>query len=242
MWFTIGKRSTIVCTRYAWSVGEKSREWRAIVLHRNSRNMILLAIVVLCAVGLLVAGDHEEIQKLKLEDLADGETRTFGEGDHKVTVTRKGDLLTVKIDDLEEAHGKHMLWVGEDGKVITLEGGDADNVMIKTSGDGTEIEKEVHVIRIGEDGEKHAENITIDVMKEGGEPHVIKMISKGDHEHGDKIVLRCPEGDTTMVLDKDEAEETYLCPKHKSELQPVAHKVIKKKVEVQAESFDHKHE
>ena len=218
---------------------------------KNSRNMILLAIIVLCAVGLLVAGDHEKMSNLKLEDLADGETRTFGEGDHKVTVTRTGDQLTVTIAGLEGLHGKHvllvdgdhgadvetgedhLLWIGEDGKVITIKGADADGkVMIKTSGDGTEIEKEVHVIRIGEDGEKHAENITIDVMKEGGQPHVIKMISKGDHGHGDKTVLRCPEGDTTMVIDKEDAEETYLCPKHKIEMKPVVHKVVKKKVEV----------
>ena len=146
---------------------------------KNSRNLILLAILVLCAVGFLVAGDHEELQTLKLEDLADGETRTFGVGDHKVTVTRNGDKLSVNIDGMEGLHGKHVmigsaghdidcdtedgdcnLWVSDDGNVIKLgtggmhgnmmfigdEGDAHGNVIIKSIGDGTDIEKEVHVI------------------------------------------------------------------------------------------------
>ena len=127
----------------------------------------------------------------------------------------------LKAHTLFKRDGNYLI---EDGKVI-----------IKTRKDGNEIEEEFHVIHVGEKGEK---NITIDVMKEGGEPHVIKMIHKGDHDHGDKVVLHCPEGDTTMVIDKENAEEIYLCPKHNVELEPVAHKVIKKKVEVKTKNHD----
>ena len=65
------------------------------MLLKNSRNMIVIAILALCAIGFLVAGDHDELQQLKLEDLADGVTRTFGEGEHQVVVTRIGDQLSL---------------------------------------------------------------------------------------------------------------------------------------------------
>ena len=48
----------------------------------------------------------------------------------------------------------------------------------------------------------------ITVESDGGEP--TKMLVRA----GNKVHLRCPEGDATMVVDKDEADETYLCPKH----------------------------
>jgi hypothetical protein len=238
---------------------------------KNSRNLILLAILVLCAVGFLVAGDHGELQTLKLEDLADGETRTFGEGDHKVTVTRNGDKLSVKIDGMEGLHGKHVmigsaghdidcdtedgdcnLWVSDDGNIIKMgtggmhgnmmfigdEGDAHGNVIIKSMGDGTDIEKEVHVIRIGEGGENA---FTVDVDGEAGGPHIIKMIGglMGHHgSHGDHTILRCEEGDTTMVLDTEEAEGVFFCPKHKTELKPVVRKVIERKYEVRTEGDD----
>ena len=226
---------------------------------KNSRNIILLAILVLCAFGYLMAGDHEEMQTLKLQDLADGETRTFGEGDHKVTVTRKGDQLSVNVEGMEGLHGKHVmigtaghdidcdnekgdcnLWVSEDGNVIKLGAGGIDgnamffsdegdahgNVVIEAVGDGGDIEKEVRVIRIGEGGE--------------GGPHIIKMIGglMGPDGHGDHTVLRCEEGDTTMVLDTVEAEEVFFCPKHKTELKKVARKIIETKFEVHSEGDD----
>ncbi|MBD3869104.1 MAG: hypothetical protein IFK94_13360 [Acidobacteria bacterium] len=230
------------------------------MLSKNNRTMIVLAILVLCAFGYLMAGDHEEIHTLKLEDLADGETRTFGEGDHKVTVTRNGDQLSVNVDGLEGLkglHGKHVmigsaghdidcdsekgdcnLWVSEDGNVIKLgaggiggnamffsdEGDAHGNVIIEAIGDGGDIEKNVHVIRIGEGG-----------------PHIVKMIGgmMGHHgSHGDHTVLRCEEGDTTMVLDTDEAEEVFFCPKHKTELKKVAQKIIERKVEVHSDGDD----
>ena len=53
---------------------------------------------------------------------------------------------------------------------------------------------------------------------------------------GEEVVLRCPEGDTTMRVDLDEADETYLCPKHSLPLEKLATagkphrvKIIKKK-------------
>ena len=235
-------------------------------LNKN-RILALLAILALCAVTALVAGDHHaELQTLKLEDFADGESRTFGEGDHKVVVTRNGDKLSVKIDGLDGLHGKHVMiggaghdiecgsddgdcniWVSEDGNIITLgEGGIGGHAMF-FSDDGAhgDIEKEVHVVRIGEGGEN---TFTVDVEGEGG-PHIVKMIGGGHHAaHGnamfitsgdsDKTVLRCEEGDTTMTVDSERAEEVFFCPQHKTELKPVVRKVIQRKIEVKTHADD----
>jgi hypothetical protein len=40
----------------------------------------------------------------------------------------------------------------------------------------------------------------------------------------DKVSLRCPEGDTTMRVDKSEAEDVFLCPKHSVPLEQVKSK------------------
>ncbi|HXV75868.1 MAG TPA: hypothetical protein VD788_06060 [Candidatus Polarisedimenticolaceae bacterium] len=40
---------------------------------------------------------------------------------------------------------------------------------------------------------------------------------------GDETVLRCPEGDTTMRVAREEAEAFYLCPKHSRQLERVEH-------------------
>jgi hypothetical protein len=52
----------------------------------------------------------------------------------------------------------------------------------------------------------------------------------------DKVSLRCPEGDTTMRVDKDEAEEIFLCPKHSLPMEKVetkgrVHEIKVKKVD-----------
>jgi hypothetical protein len=37
----------------------------------------------------------------------------------------------------------------------------------------------------------------------------------------DKVALRCPEGDTTMRVDRKEVDAVYLCPKHSQPLEKV---------------------
>ena len=72
---------------------------------------------------------------------------------------------------------------------------------------------------MGEDGE-------VIVIGEGGEwvgdhcPHGNVMFISEDS----KTVLRCPEGDTTMRVEKEEAEDVFLCPKHSVPLEKVESK------------------
>jgi hypothetical protein len=66
------------------------------------------------------------------------------------------------------------------------------------------------------------------------------MIFMGDG----KVTLRCPEGDTRMDVEQDEAEEVFLCPKHsqpleKLEMHRMLHRIKRHDVHGQD---DHEHE
>ena len=39
----------------------------------------------------------------------------------------------------------------------------------------------------------------------------------------------------TMVVDSEDAEQVYFCPQHKTELEPVVRKVIKKTIEIKTD-------
>jgi hypothetical protein len=86
----------------------------------------------------------------------------------------------------------------------------------------------------GHHGEGHA---VIEMITEGGPDGEVIVVGEGgtwagDHAMGDmvfiakddKIALRCPEGDTTMRVDKAEAEDVFLCPKHSLPLEKVKSK------------------
>ena len=60
-------------------------------------------------------------------------------------------------------------------------------------------------------------------MHHGGEVEVVADIHHGGHgnvmifrsdELDGKVMLRCPEGDATVAVEQDEAEDVFLCPKH----------------------------
>ena len=66
-------------------------------------------------------------EEIDLSDLADGETRVFGEGDRQVTVSRQGDEVT--ISHPPERDGSPMKIICEldkdECKLLTFEGGPA---------------------------------------------------------------------------------------------------------------------
>jgi hypothetical protein len=86
----------------------------------------------------------------------------------------------------------------------------------------------------GHHGEGHA---VIEMITEGGHDGEVIVVGEGgtwtgDHAMGDmvfiasddKTSLRCPEGDTTMRVEKAEAEDVFLCPKHSVPLEQVKSK------------------
>jgi hypothetical protein len=80
----------------------------------------------------------------------------------------------------------------------------------------------------------------------------VRVILDGDVDlsaHGDlmrvmlhevKATLRCPEGDTTMVLSPEDADQVYLCPKHSLPLEKVEHHSRRlKRIELKGEPQEH---
>jgi hypothetical protein len=193
---------------------------------------------------------HVDGETINLADLADGETRTFGDGEHQIVATRYGDEVTIEIGDTEVV--KTLTCSPDDECVIILsDEGEAMKLMVKTidgDADGHHLAKEVMVMALG-DAEGHEEmNIFVTADGEGewiskgdGEANVFiatagdghHWISKdGEHHgmvriHSDGVVLRCPEGDTTMHLKKGEEDEgPYYCPRHDVELKKVERKNV----------------
>jgi hypothetical protein len=58
------------------------------------------------------------------------------------------------------------------------------------------------------------------------------MIFHADPLDG-KTVLRCPEGDATVRVDEEEADDTFLCPKHSVPMEQVAAKKLIKTIRVE---------
>jgi hypothetical protein len=172
-----------------------------------------MAITVLMSLaGVNLSWGDAKVHDLK--DLKEGETRTLSEGDTKVTATRKGDTVHLVVVDKD---GKeHAMEIGATGKAVlmSMEGGkDMAKVIVSREDDGEE-QKKVMVIATG-----------------AGHPGELTMLDVGDdaaggamvwHTEGgevikiddDAVFLRCPQGDTTMQLAKDDAKGTFYCPKH----------------------------
>jgi hypothetical protein len=115
-------------------------------------------------------------------------------------------------------------------------GGDAQTIVIrKTVNCDDEGNCTEDVSEMGHPHGAHAEgHAIIEMITEGGPDGEVIVVGEGgnwvgDHGKGDmvfisaddKISLRCPEGDTTMRVEKTEAEEIFLCPKHSVPLEKV---------------------
>ena len=194
---------------------------------------------------------EDDAETVDLSELADGETRTFGEGEHQITVTRDGDQVTIKHPGEESDRSITCELSTDSCKILHIDGDPSKNViMIKKTGhcEGgdedcidimTELQTsvggphEVMVMTLDcDEGEDCGKQIRTKVISaHGGEASATAqvmvghladtMVLEGDGEGrimvitaGDQVTLRCPEGDTTMAVARDEADETYLCPKH----------------------------
>jgi hypothetical protein len=176
---------------------------------------------------------------VRLEDLADGESRTFDVGDHELVVKRVGDDLTIISDGHGfgsfGAHGEgHStnVWVTDDGEDIEITGDCefSEKKMIVVKVDGLEGEDgEVKTYTIHVDGDEvlldGEHNIEIDeIMNLHGEHHGTVFISEDgdvDHPmiikshgmHAGLVKYLCEEtGSILMVKQEDALEDAYICP------------------------------
>lgn len=108
------------------------------------------------------------------------------------------------ITDCSELHAIHLQGLADLHDNFTVETEDDGNpsriVIRRIGGIGTE-EDNVFVTKI-------------DFSSIGG-MHRIHEI------HGDRVMLSCSEGDATIMVEKDEADDTFLCPKHSTPMEQV---------------------
>ncbi len=154
-----------------------------------------------------------------LDDLADGEERSFDVGGHPITVKRVNDRLTLVHDQmmgdlhhLGEGHS-NLMWVGE--------GEDCEKpckrVMIMKKGDGEAID--VRVLEGGDgdvvffgDGD-HSGHHAMKWIAEDGEDGPIIIKRMGHHGGGDFVHYRCEETGSMLTVKADEnLLDDYLDP------------------------------
>ncbi len=144
---------------------------------------------------------------LRLEDLADGEVREFGDADHLYTVTREGDRLVVRRDGEplpdtlslcgESATGKEsMVWVSRD-KDKSDGGNDTEEhrFEVKVIRDGQKIKVFEHMIA-GKDGSEM-------VILENGHP---LSLSIGDLADGESRTFGDADHPITVTRHGDQLE------------------------------------
>jgi len=206
-----------------------------------SAMIAILTSVVSPAVVSIVGDEAAEV--VDLSTLSDGETRTFGSGEHVVTATRTGDSIAIALPAGEDGRVKTIdCKLGGPGGCFAFTTGDSAGIKViavESEGDDS-VRRKVEVVRIGEgDGKVFADHEARVFVLEGdavGGAQWEALIDLGGAHgqvvrlHGDARILRCPEGDTTMRLDKDDTA-TYSCPRHDVELEPLeirggAHKIV----------------
>lgn len=214
---------------------------------------LVAAAVIVCA-GALVAlagpGDggrsadqrvilklNDTVEELALDDLADGESREFGAGDHSVTVTRRGDKLEVLLDgdellgDLPGSHGLDtMIWVGDEGAAnIRTE----RRVVVKGAGEGSgelqsytiwtqkgegdeEIQVDVESVTGGHAScldELHATGHGKTMIFTSAEPGARPIVVTGPGMRDDMVRYRCADSGSELLVPKEKAlADSYVCP------------------------------
>jgi hypothetical protein len=186
-----------------------------------------------------------------LADLYDGETRMFGEGEHQIAATRSGDTVSLRWPNDDDKKIDISCELGTDScKIITV--GDQAHAMIR-------IERH-EACEAGQDCERH-EMKAIAFGDAPGKGHRFMLRSAGDCSadsgectdlnvmleqlegvghgmklmrflHQDGTTLRCPEGDTTMQVELEETDDTFLCPKHSVPLVKVSDQPVRERIEI----------
>ena len=226
------------------------------------RKLIWGAAVAALLLGLLpaMAGDKSEPsqQKFNLADLANGESRTFGEGDQAITATRYGDDIEVTYQGKKGENKKQTLHctVGKDtcyAMTLTDEG-KGHVVMLSqtaTSGQKGQLKEVKKIVLTG--GDTDGKSLMVfagdgeccagtGAMVVGDGSGMSWVTATSDSEPGVQVMelheegttlLKCPKGDATLILHKGEENSgPYFCPKHNLQMEVVKAPVILKKIEV----------
>jgi hypothetical protein len=210
------------------------------------------------SLSVLVAAPTAEKQKLDKVDLSqmrDGETRTLGKGDHTVTAVRKGDVITLTLNDGEGGKRTLKCTVGKDScyAMTSSDAGKSQIIVLNKSG---KADKGEPVVVHAGDGEEGA-FVFATADGDEGDTFVVKSFGDGmswvTSEEGESLpgmkvirvhgdggaVLECPEGDAMLTLKKgEEASGPYFCPKHNLKMEKSKGHSFVKHIEVNVDSKD----
>lgn len=254
-------------------------------MNRRTWLQAVLAAILIVVAGAIIAAAEERIEVrveqdspdeisvdingvneiIRIDDLADGESRAFDVGDHEIVVRRVGDELTLTDDGFDvgtDGDLKTMVWLTDDGKRIEIDGDNTDasgqHVMVmKVAGDGDE-DGELRTYTVEVDGDEVLLNgepvVDVDevIMRNKGEyPHGVFIGEGEDGDHvkvfktvvkgGDLVTYRCEETGSILMVKRDDAiEDAYICPATGCLMtrveEPDVHMItVTKKVEVEDE-------
>ena len=159
-------------------------------------------------------------ETIYLDDLADGEERSFDVGGHPITVKRVNDRLTL-VHDQVMMGGLHHAGEGHTNLFLVGEGEDCEKpckrVMIMKKGDGEAIEVKVleggdgDVVFFSDGG--HSSHHAMKWIAEDGEGSPIIIKRMGHHGGGDFVHYRCEETGSMLTVKADEnLLDDYLDP------------------------------
>jgi len=180
-------------------------------------------------------------ERFDLADLSDGETRIFGQGAKQLTATRSGDEVVLNRPARgDESEVRVTCRLSSDSCSVVTFADEPEKVMLivqktrECSGDDAECEADLDILsgvggsdahvflrKVECDGancresEEELDGLagvaghgTVKVVRTGAPGEVMIV------ERESRVSLRCPQGDTTMRVEGDDADKTYLCPKH----------------------------
>jgi hypothetical protein len=199
---------------------------------------------------LVAAPTKQKLEKVDLSQMKDGETRTLGQGDHVLTATRKGDVITINFGEGDGEKRSLKCNVGKDSCYAMTTSGDGEGkivVLNKSGKAGKDISPVIVHSGNDEDGN------FVFATTEGGDGAEIIVDAAGDgmswitsdddgllpgmkllYAQGDGgAVLHCPEGDATLTLKKGEEDSgPYFCPKHNLKMEKFKGHTFMKKIVV----------
>ena len=190
------------------------RSGDAATISRNSSGDDVSAIDITCRLAddtctvLTFPNDPERvmvaIEKERICENGEGDCDfMLGEG----VVSGGNIVVDIECEDNEEDCGEiHRMHL--DG-LAELQG----IMEVETEGRGDGEQSRIVIRRIGGDGE----NVFVTKAGVGGPAAMHRMHAL----HGDQVMLRCSEGDATITVKKEEAGDTFLCPKHSTPMEAV---------------------
>jgi hypothetical protein len=221
-------------------------------MRRNQVAIMVLAAVFVIGIGAVVfagqstttdtvtikmtRGDAEQqvtvdvngvAETVRLEDLADGEERVVGSGDHVLTVRRNGDQLEVLRNGEPIDGGHRMIWTDHGGESHDL-GDGQHKVFVVATADGS-----AHTWVADEDVDFHSvdedlpEDVRLKIEElqsslasgEEGSPRTM-VVRTGDapifvsrSAAGDRVVYRCADSGSELIVKKSDALlDSYVDP------------------------------